>query len=335
MSDTENSSVNWQPDARILVEKLQSVIASLEIARAAALKKHWMGIIICLFFVVLGIVAMVIVGKKQSFGSEWPYLSLMGGLLLAIAAYLCSANSALVDYNLKCKRELFAAAVKEIAPGMSYLPHKFVTDDFVHLGGIITERIDIYAGEDLFIGHVGSTLLTFSELNLQQTRIRANSKGQARTSIVTIFQGLYMVAKWKKDLRCNVKILPDEAEASLGWFGRKLQAIGGNLVRLSNPKFEQAFKVTSDDDVVAHYLLTPVMQERFLALRKVFSKNICAAFVNGDLHLAIPIKDNWFESNFKKHAGDVEVVQSFLDKMVLLLSITEMLDMNNPMWNKV
>ena len=35
------------------------------------------------------------------------------------------------------------------------------------------------------------------------------------------------MADFNKDFRSGLAVLPDVAEASFGWFGRKLQALGG------------------------------------------------------------------------------------------------------------
>lgn len=124
------------------------------------------------------------------------------------------------------------------------------------------------------------------------------------------------------------------AEANFGWLGRKLQGVTGNLVRLGNPEFERAFKVTSDDDVGAHYLLTPDMQERFLALRNRWSDGIRAALVDSCLHLAIPLRDDWFEVREGTPAGAVEPLKDFLEQLVVVLHITETLDLNTRIWTK-
>jgi hypothetical protein len=124
------------------------------------------------------------------------------------------------------------------------------------------------------------------------------------------------------------------AEANFGWLGRKLQGISGNLVRLENPDFERAFKVTSDDDIGAHYLLTPDMQERFLNLRKRWSEGIRVALLDSCLHLAIPLQGDWFEADKGLPAGAIAPLENFLHQLVGVLYITETLDLNTRIWTK-
>lgn len=226
------------------------------------------------------------------------------------------------------------AAVAEIAPGMRYLPEHMVPQGQFEAGGLFSSDIDRYEGEDSLSGRAGATDLLFSELHVQRKETSTDSDGKTSTHWVTVFKGIYLVADFHKDFRCRVKIVPDVAEANFGWLGRKLQGVSGNLVRLANPEFERAFKVTSDDDIGAHYLLTPDMQERFLALRSQWSPNIRAALMDSCLHLAIPMKENWFEAGEANPAGAIQPLQHFLEQLVLILHVTETFDLNTRIWTK-
>jgi hypothetical protein len=86
--------------------------------------------------------------------------------------------------------------------------------------------------------------------------------------------------------------------------------------------------------VGAHYLLTPDMQERFLDLRNRWSEGIRAALTDSCLHLAIPMRENWFEAGEAIHAGDTSQLRLFLEQLVVVLHITETLDLNTRIWTK-
>jgi hypothetical protein len=76
------------------------------------------------------------------------------------------------------------------------------------------------------------------------------------------------------------------------------------------------------------------MQERFLALRNQWSSDIRAALIDSCLHLAIPMKENWFEAGEANPAGAIEPLQRFLEQLVIVLHITETLDLNTRIWTK-
>lgn len=333
MSDSEEKPVNWRPDAGAVAEKIRPIIERVEGIRRMALEKHAKAVRRGLAVGVAGI-ALGLIFAAVDRTTPIPMVLAVLGLIAGIITYFATDGGSRKAYRAIYKREVFAAAAAEIAPGMRYLPEHMVPQGQFEAGGLFDSRIDRYEGEDSFSGRVGATDLLFSELHVERKETSRDSKGNTTTHWVTVFKGIYLVADFHKDFRCRVTILPDVAEANFGWLGRKLQGFSGNLVRLANPDFERAFKVTSDDDVGAHYLLTPDMQERFLDLRNRWSDGIRAALLDSCLHLAIPIHENWFEVGEADPAGAVAPLQRFLEQLVVILHITETLDLNTRIWTK-
>ena len=106
------------------------------------------------------------------------------------------------------------------------------------------------------------------------------------------------------------------------------------MVRLENPDFERAFKVCASDQVQARYLLTPDMQERLLAKRAFWNADISIALLNSQLHLAIPLSNNWFEPNINQPANHRGVFATFLTQLVAILHVPDALDLNTRIWTK-
>lgn len=333
MSDSEEKSVDWTPDAGAIAEKIRPVIERVEGIRIMALEKHAKAVRRSLTVGGVG-AALGLAFAFTGNGTTIPWVIAGIGLMAAIVTYMVSEGGSKKAYRAIYKTEVFAAAAKEIAPGIRYSPESMVPQSQFEAGGLFSSRIDRYDGEDSFSGRAGSTDLLFSELHVQRKETSIDSKGRTSTRWVTVFKGIYLVADFHKHFRCRVTITPDIAEANFGWLGRKLQGATGNLVRLANPEFEKAFKVTSDDDVGAHYLLTPDMQERFLDLRNRWSPGIRAALVDSCLHLAIPMRENWFEAGEALPAGETSQLQRFLEQLVLVLHITETLNLNTRIWTK-
>ena len=333
MSGSEENSVDWTPDAGAIMEKIRPVIDRVESVRQMALEKHAKAVQRGLAVGISGAALGLIFAAADS-TTPIPWVCAGLGLVAAIITYFVIDGGSRQAYRAILKREVFAAAAAEIAPGMRYLPENMVPQGQFEAGGLFSSDIDRYQGEDYFAGRVGATDLLFSELHVERKETTTDSKGRSSTRWVTVFRGIYLVADFHKHFRCHVEIVPDVAEANFGWLGRKLQGVSGNLVRLANPEFERAFKVTSDDDVGAHYLLTPDMQERFLALRNQWSPNIRAALIDSCLHLAIPMKENWFEAAEANPAGAIQPLQHFLEQLVVALHITVTLDLNTRIWTK-
>ncbi|QTN32866.1 DUF3137 domain-containing protein [Akkermansiaceae bacterium] len=306
----------------------------LEIARREAIAKRGRAIWIALGIAGIGwVVALLIMAA----GAETAVPGILAGgffSIVALLVHLLVGGGAKKAYLAAFKKGVFTEAASIAVPGISYLPESMLPEHTFENGGLFGSRIDRYNGEDCFTGRCGATDLIFSQLHVERKETTTDSEGRNSTKWVTVFKGIYLVADFHKDFSCRVKIVPDVAEANFGWIGRKLQGVSGDLVRLENPQFESAFKVTATDQQAARYLLTPDMQERFLALRGQWNSAIRAAFLDSFLHLAIPMKENWFEPNMSVPAGDVAVLETFLSQLMIVLHITETLDLNTRIWTK-
>ncbi len=334
MLNSEGEPGNLRADAGAVMEKIRPVIERVERIRIAAIEK--MAKAKKMAFGVLGIgglVALVVLVSGSGNVFSALFVAVAFGIV-SIIVYVVSHGGATGAYHEIYKREIFASAVREALPGMEYSPTSMIPQHSFEGGGLFNSRIDRYQGEDCFSGKIGGTELIFSELHVEREDTSTDSKGNRTTDWVTVFKGIYLIADFHKEFCCRVMIEPDVAEATFGWVGRKMQGLSGNLVRLESPDFEKAFKVTADDPVAARYLLTPDMQERFLALRGEWSPNLSAVLINSCLHVAIPKTENWFEPDISAPAGDIPMLHEFLVRLFLVLRITETLDLNTRLWTK-
>ena len=72
--------------------------------------------------------------------------------------------------------------------------------------------------------------------------------------------------------------------------------VNNKRIKLEDPKFEKRFRVFSEDEIEARYLVTPVFMERFLNLTTSFGTNKAkCSFFNNKIMFAISTKKNLFE----------------------------------------
>lgn len=142
------------------------------------------------------------------------------------------------------------------------------------------------------------------------------------------------MADFHKEFHGELAVLPDVAEKHFGWFGRKLQTLGGNLQRMENPEFEKAFVVRGADAVEARYILTPDMQERLLALRGRLNDGVRFAFKESQVYIGFSNKGNWFEGDLKRTAHDRGQMREILGQMACCFNIVQDLNLNTRIWTK-
>ena len=108
------------------------------------------------------------------------------------------------------------------------------------------------------------------------------------------FQGILIVTTFPKRFEGRTLILTDE--------GLILNIIKDALsklqrVLLEDPRFEKLFQVLSDNQVEAHYLLTPTFQERVKALSGQVGRGRMQLALDQDaLLISIENYSNWFEA---------------------------------------
>lgn len=237
-------------------------------------------------------------------------------------------------YVTRYKAKVLTAVTKEVQPKMNFRPHEGISKALFKSSGIDSSRIDRYQSEDLFLGEVGETEVYFSEVKAERKDTSRDSDGKTKTTWHTVFDGIFFMADFHKEFDTWVTVMPDFAEKSFGWFGKKLQNFGGNVVRLENPEFEQAFVVRGGDQVAARYILTPDMQERLLELRRFHGTSVKLAFKDSRVILTFDSRDNWFEPDFHKPSNDLRQIEGFVMELQSCCAIVEILNLNTRIWTK-
>jgi hypothetical protein len=328
MSDSSKHTV------RQVIENLRPVLEGMEKERLHAIAKHRKAQIFGLLaFFLLGSTAVILfLGSPENPVAAF----VLGGaaILISVLTYSLLHGSARANYVRRFKTEAFSRVARAMAPGITYHPEDRVPRQDFERSRLFSSRIDRYQGEDCFSGKIGATDVLFSEIKVERKDTSTDSKGHTRTTWVTVFKGIYLTADFHKHFRCQVSIVPDIAEATFGWLGRKIQGLSSDLIRLENPNFERAFKVRASDPVEVRYLLTPDMQERLLAFRNKWSSQVRIALLDSRLHLAIPNNNNWFEPSVDRPATDTGQLGLFIEQLGSLLEIPELLDLNTRIWTK-
>jgi hypothetical protein len=99
-------------------------------------------------------------------------------------------------------------------------------------------------------------------------------------------------------------------------------------VGLESIEFEEKYEVYSDSQIEARYILTPVMLEYMMELKKSLPKTEYSFFDNR-LFMNIRIKENYFEaSNFFTPITSRKNIQKIFTELYLLFSIVETLKLN-------
>jgi len=179
-------------------------------------------------------------------------------------------------------------------------------------------------GEDLFSGHVGSTVFQFSDLTFKHNRVIPFAN---RDINLTVFKGLVFIADFHKSFEGTTTLTTRK-----GKMYPRL-AMAGSRMKTVSHEFDRMFKISTTDEITARYLLPANMLERIANLRKLFPrKGMTICLHEGMLVISINNVD-FFESDGLRKLDGRGMKRTY-DEIKMILDIIELLNLNLRIWNK-
>jgi hypothetical protein len=223
------------------------------------------------------------------------------------------------NFRGKFKSHVMGGMVKAFFPGMQYAPDDRLPEALYNNAAFFSNH-EYYEGNDFFSGTIGNSRFQFSDLYTY----RIDGSGKNRRT-VNIFRGLFFCGDFDCKMGSRTMIKPDMAESALGIFGRGLQRVGsgGKLVDLEDPEFEKLFVVTSDDQVEARVILTPLFMQKLRSFRQRAGCEVYLCFVDSKMFLAIYNNRDLFEPRFWGEVVSQRDVSMFVESLVLMFSVAE------------
>lgn len=228
--------------------------------------------------------------------------------------------------------------IKFFDPSLEFHPDRMVPSKLYDLSGLFAQEWDDYDGEDFVSGFYKGVEVMFSELKTEYETESTDDEGNTTRTTHTIFDGVFFVADFHKDFKYRTYVLPDVAEKYfgklLGGFFQKCNVFQSwKLIKLENVEFEKEFAVYADDPVEARYILSPLLMERLLVLRKRFACPLQIAFVDSCMFIAISTKEDFFELSSLKNF-DITVAEHCKNELEMFLKIVEELNLDRRIWSK-
>ncbi|MEI9921550.1 MAG: DUF3137 domain-containing protein [Bacteroidota bacterium] len=277
-----------------------------------------------------GLTASLIFGSPDFFWIAVP-------VALAIGLYLLINYRKINEIKTRFKNEVIAKMVKTIDPSLSYNASQCISSNDYHKSKLYLQNINRYKGDDLVTGKVGQTYIRFSELCTENETKSRDSNGRESKSVERIFRGLFFVADFNKKFIGETIVLPDTAESLFGSFGTMFQKWNmsrDQLVKMEDVDFEKAFAVYSNDQVEARYILSTSLMQRILQFREKTRSKIGLSFIDSEVFIAVPLKENLFEAPFFSSMIKFDMIDGFNKYLVLFVGIVEDLNLNTRIWTK-
>jgi len=318
----------------LYLKKLHPIITNLEYQRKSIVCSIFLSIIAAFAFIYLAF---------EFFPSFMESLSLE--IIIIAMCAVTSIGLLLIAkkhkrYKEHFKNNIIKVLIERLFPGFSFEAKKGISQTTYSSSQLFQKTPDRYKSEDWISGTVERTPVHFSEVH-SQFKTTYRTKNGTRTQWHTIFQGVFFVADFNKHIHGRTFVFPDVAEKTMGSFlGGLLQKAAtsidnrGELVKLENVAFEKAFKVLSDNQIEARYILTPKLMEDILKIKTRFKQVPFISFIGNHVYVAIPFKTNFFEASLFSPCTSKNELKGYADLVKSVFTIVEDLDLNTRIWTK-
>jgi len=324
---TEHKQINESEWAAFYTNELLPVLQELDAKRKKGLN----------YAIIAGLIAAAVsIGFAIAY--EEAIIILVGMIVALVAALVGYAIGSGGSLAKQYKDSINHTIAKWIEPSIIYGQNSLIHASDFDAARIFTSRHNRYKGSDCFKAQIGQTSITWSFLHVQHvTKVKSGKNTTTHTE--EIFKGLFFLIDFNKHFNHTTLVLPDFAQAAFGWLGQKMQEWNftrpGKLVKLENAEFEKLFVVYGEDQLEARYILTPVMMEQMVNLRRKAGSQIHFSFRKNILAVAIEKNSNpyatpsVFSSLIKeKHAKNIAV------EIAANCNIVNNLDLNTRIWTK-
>lgn len=177
------------------------------------------------------------------------------------------------------------------------------------------------ATDDGFNGTYTDLPITITEYNTY--KYQKPTKERLQATLKKQSHGIFFSAHMLKNFTGQTLVVKDKGILNRFAHYKNLAKVG-----LESTEFEKKYEVYSDSQVEARYILTPVMLEYMLELKKSFSDTEYSFFDN-QLFMNIQFKANYFEaSNFFLPITSRKNIEKIFAELYLLFSIVDTLKLN-------
>lgn len=220
--------------------------------------------------------------------------------LITVILWLCFQAREFLLSASRWEREFSNRIVRKTVnfawPELKHSPRQFVRQGEFNDSQVCTGYyFNNYRGRDLFAGFFSNFAFEFSWIKAE-----GGSPEKRAREVDAIFHGWFFVVSFPKNLQGETMVYRDVAEKSLGWLGRTLQGItvpvGMELIHLEDAEFERHFKVLSNDQLQARYILTPSFMRKTVELQKRMGTPMMLSFRYNCMYAAFPGVVDYFDT---------------------------------------
>lgn len=273
--------------------------------------------------------AAILYGNKEVSKEQLAYIFVFAFIVIFLFPFLLSVAKKKRDkYVAEYKKVVVSQIVLFIEPGWKYEFDAHIGALEYNSSKLFKQPYDIFTGNHLVTGVIDKTDFKSSVLNTNYI-----TKVGGREEMHTIFSGFFFHADFNKYFKGETFVtsgyLKDQANA--------LSGVSSNTsaARLENPEFSKSFLVRSTNQIEARYILTPLIMEALLQIKKQYKPtSMFLSFVDKRVYCAMGITCDIFEPGIVKSTINFTNIEQFYNLNLLNSQLVEELNLNTRIWTK-
>lgn len=211
-------------------------------------------------------------------------LMILGILLSGVFIFLTSRISK--EMKRYVSDNVVRSVIKSVFDGVFYDPFGRLSDNVIENTELGFSSFNEISGSDYISGVYNGLNVEMSDVKLVRVT-RTHTKNGTQETRTTVFEGPWMICDFGKELSADLLLVEREG------FGKKF-AKGG--IKTESEEFNKNFRIESDNEHDAFYILTPHMMEYILQMDEKGGGRTRMRFMRGGkVHIAINSGRNSFE----------------------------------------
>jgi|LSQX01.1.fsa_nt_gb hypothetical protein len=294
--------------------------AVLENMRLKLYQKHIKMKVFGIVFFITAIISFIFaIFSDSSLLYIFPVLIFCLAIVFLIRAFIQKYR-----FNKDVKPEIINYIIKdmELFSEMKYLPYHKIDMEKITLTGLV-KKPDLYSGEDYIEGKYKNVFFEVSDAILKEEVQTHSSSGTSTTHYETYFRGRWYIYYFDKPIEGLLQIAQRRPHNT-----RKLRKIETESIQ-----FNKKFRVYTNNQEMAFYLITPLMLERLMLFEKANRGKICLGFIKNQLHVGVNDAKDYLELKFKKPINR-EDLQYLIDDFELISNIIDEFRLYTPKFMK-
>jgi hypothetical protein len=274
-------------------------------------------------------IAIILNGLLTFFDALHPYTFIFTSFIAPIAAFLAFKYH-FFDATIpeQFKNKIVKEMIIFIDPLLQYEPEKYIEYNDFFESELFPLKPDIYSGDDKISGIVDGVPLSISEVFCQFAPSTKKHWWHINDKEITIFHGIFLIAEYSKKFEGKIFIFPDKLQRKMGYTGMLVQKnnlIRGKYIKPRNEKFRDLFSVYAENEYEGEKMLTDVLMERILELRRITKANIYCTLKENKIFVGIDMRREVFEVNTTKSLLHPYFLENFYNEVLSVFTIIDIL----------